>query len=211
MPVHSKKDYYKVLGIPPDASQDEIEEAYHQMAKKSHPDRGGSNSEMRTLNEAYNVLSNRKKRAEYNKYRSGRIAEQENKSKSTSKKENSWVNILNILYVVLLIGAITSFFVGAKTVYIGLESYTWQKANAVLKNGQYKYQVNNNFYTGSKANINGDAIIKSKNKTNITIYYRPNNPQQAITTPGPTITSLLNMIGGLVSVVVLTWGRLVLC
>ena len=52
----SNKDYYGVLGVDKDASQIEIDRQYKREASKHHPDRGGSEEQMKSLNEAYGVL-----------------------------------------------------------------------------------------------------------------------------------------------------------
>lgn len=63
------KNYYEILGVSPSASQDEIKKAYRNLAKKYHPDRnkGDKKAEemFKQINEAYDVLSNEKKRKEY--------------------------------------------------------------------------------------------------------------------------------------------------
>lgn len=58
-------DYYSVLGVEKSASQSEIKQAYRKLAMKHHPDRGGSSSALTLINEAYEVLGNESKRAEY--------------------------------------------------------------------------------------------------------------------------------------------------
>ena len=58
-------DYYSTLGVDRNASSDEIKSAYRKMAMKHHPDRGGSNEEFQRIQEAYAVLSDDQKRAEY--------------------------------------------------------------------------------------------------------------------------------------------------
>ncbi len=65
------RDYYEVLGIARNASQDEIKKAFRKLAHKHHPDKGGSEVKFKELNEAYQVLSDDKKRAEYDRY--GRV------------------------------------------------------------------------------------------------------------------------------------------
>lgn len=64
------KDYYKILGVAPNASQDEIKKAYRRLAVHYHPDKnnGDSTGEMRfkELAEAYAVLGNAAKRGAYN-------------------------------------------------------------------------------------------------------------------------------------------------
>ena len=48
--------FFRLLGISPSATWDEIEKAYRSKAKVHHPDRGGDEDAMRTLNEAYHRL-----------------------------------------------------------------------------------------------------------------------------------------------------------
>ncbi|WWD21936.1 hypothetical protein CI109_106424 [Kwoniella shandongensis] len=60
-----QKDYYKVLGVPRDADERTIKKAFRTAAKTAHPDVGGSEEKMATLNEAYEVLSNPELRQRY--------------------------------------------------------------------------------------------------------------------------------------------------
>ena len=65
------KDYYDILGINKSASADEIKRAYRKLALAHHPDRnGGSENEkkFKEVNEAYQVLSDPKKRQQYDQY-----------------------------------------------------------------------------------------------------------------------------------------------
>lgn len=67
------KDYYEILGIPPDASDEEIKKAFRELAKKYHPDRpGGDPEKFKEILEAYRVLSNPKARKEYDTQRKWR-------------------------------------------------------------------------------------------------------------------------------------------
>jgi DnaJ-class molecular chaperone with C-terminal Zn finger domain len=68
------KDYYKILGVSPNASPEEIREAYYRLAHKYHPDKGGDPEKFKEINEAYQVLSDKEKRAQYDKY--GRVFEE---------------------------------------------------------------------------------------------------------------------------------------
>ena len=61
----SNKDYYGVLGVDKDASQIEIDRQYKREAAKHHPDRGGIEERMRSLNEAYGVLKDKSLRNSY--------------------------------------------------------------------------------------------------------------------------------------------------
>lgn len=59
------KDYFSILGVGADASDAEIKRVYRSLAMKHHPDRGGDQSKFQEIQEAYDVLSNPQKRAEW--------------------------------------------------------------------------------------------------------------------------------------------------
>ncbi len=61
-------DYYKTLGVSRTASTDEIKKAYRKLARKHHPDAGGDEEKFKEIGEAYEVLSDEKKRALYDQY-----------------------------------------------------------------------------------------------------------------------------------------------
>ncbi len=69
-----EKDYYKVLGVAKGASADEVKKSYRKLARKYHPDanKGDAAAEERfkEISEAYNVLSDDKRRKEYDEARS---------------------------------------------------------------------------------------------------------------------------------------------
>jgi len=67
------KDYYKVLGISRDASTEEVKKAFHKLAHKYHPHKGGDEEKFKEVNEAYQVLSDEEKRAQYDQF--GRVSE----------------------------------------------------------------------------------------------------------------------------------------
>ncbi len=62
------QDYYKILGVSRDASNTEIKKAFHRLAHKYHPDKGGDEKEFQKLNEAYQVLSDKQKRSQYDQF-----------------------------------------------------------------------------------------------------------------------------------------------
>ncbi|MEK7500649.1 MAG: DnaJ C-terminal domain-containing protein, partial [Patescibacteria group bacterium] len=62
------KDYYQVLGIDRKASQEEIKKSYRQKAHQYHPDRGGDEAKFKEINEAYQILGNPDKRAQYDQF-----------------------------------------------------------------------------------------------------------------------------------------------
>lgn len=63
------KDYYKVLGVSENASPEDIKKAYYRLAHKYHPDKGGDEEKFKEVNEAYQTLSDKKKRAQYDQFR----------------------------------------------------------------------------------------------------------------------------------------------
>lgn len=67
------KDYYNILGVSHDASAEEIRKAYHKLAHKHHPDKGGNEKKFKEINEAYQILSNKEKKAQYDRF--GRVSE----------------------------------------------------------------------------------------------------------------------------------------
>lgn len=62
------EDYYDILGVSRGASQEEIKKAYRKLAHKHHPDKGGEEEKFKKINEAYNVLSDEKKRSQYDQF-----------------------------------------------------------------------------------------------------------------------------------------------
>lgn len=61
-------DYYKTLGVSRTASADEIKKAFRKLARTHHPDAGGDEAKFKEINEAYEVLSDEKKRQLYDQY-----------------------------------------------------------------------------------------------------------------------------------------------
>jgi len=71
----NNRDYYKILGVPRNASDEEIKKAFRRLAFKYHPDHNreeDAEEKFKEINEAYQVLSNAEKRASYDRY--GRVA-----------------------------------------------------------------------------------------------------------------------------------------
>jgi molecular chaperone DnaJ len=62
------KDYYKTLGVDKKASKDDIKKSFRNLAHKYHPDKGGDAEKFKEINEAYSVLSDDSKRAQYDQF-----------------------------------------------------------------------------------------------------------------------------------------------
>lgn len=63
-------DYYKILGLSKDATQEEIKKNFRELAKKNHPDKTKEDSEkqMMELNKAYEILSDKENKEKYDRY-----------------------------------------------------------------------------------------------------------------------------------------------
>ena len=78
MGMAKQRDYYEILGVPRNASQEEVRKAYLKLAHKYHPDKTGGDKEaeekLKEVNAAYDTLKNPEKRTQYDRY--GHMAEQ---------------------------------------------------------------------------------------------------------------------------------------
>lgn len=67
--MNQMKDYYQILGVGKTASEEDIKSAFRKLAHKYHPDKkGGDEKKFKEVSEAYAVLSDKKRRAEYDTY-----------------------------------------------------------------------------------------------------------------------------------------------
>ena len=66
------EDFYKILGVSKNASDEDIKRAYRKLAHEHHPDKaGGNEAQFKKINEAYQVLGSKEKRAQYDRFSSG--------------------------------------------------------------------------------------------------------------------------------------------
>ena len=73
MQTAAHKNYYEILGVSEDASRAEIDRQYKRQAARHHPDLGGNEETMKSLNEAYGVLKNHSSRKDYDLTRQVRM------------------------------------------------------------------------------------------------------------------------------------------
>jgi len=67
----ANKDYYAILGVSKDATDEEIKKAFRKLAHQYHPDKNkeaGATDKFKEINEAYQVLSDKQKRASYDRF-----------------------------------------------------------------------------------------------------------------------------------------------
>lgn len=89
------KDYYSVLGVPQNASQDDIQREYRKLARKYHPDvnkTSEAEEKFKAIGEAYEVLKDPDKRAKYERYGAAWKAAQQNGGTPPSGYDDLWAN-----------------------------------------------------------------------------------------------------------------------
>ena len=64
----ANEDYYSLLGVTKNASEEEIKRAFRKKAHEHHPDKGGDAEKFKKINEAYQVLSDKEKRQQYDTF-----------------------------------------------------------------------------------------------------------------------------------------------
>jgi hypothetical protein len=112
----SNKDYYRVLGVRREASASEIDRAYRSQARKRHPDGGGSEEDMKSLNEAHDVLSDNETRNAYDEERrpapSTYVSSIAFDPEAASKAGTLGIPVSDPDFAGLLMGAIACFGLG---------------------------------------------------------------------------------------------------
>lgn len=77
------KNYYEILGVSKDATEQEIKKAYRKLAKEHHPDVGGEEARFKEIQHAYDVLSDKEKRGRYD---AGEDVEQPQNTRETQAR-----------------------------------------------------------------------------------------------------------------------------
>ncbi len=112
----TNKDYYRVLGVRREASAEEIDRAYRSEARKRHPDGGGSEEEMKSLNEAHDVLSDLETRKAYDEERrpppSAYVSSMAFDPEAASKAGTLGIPVSDPDFAGLVMGAIACFGLG---------------------------------------------------------------------------------------------------
>lgn len=112
----ASKDYYGILGVSEDASKEEVDRAFRNEARTRHPDGGGSEEAMKSLNEAHDILSDPDTRAAYDAERKPpRIAYSSSAvfdPDAASRAGTLGIAVKDVDLAGLLLGAATAFGVG---------------------------------------------------------------------------------------------------
>jgi curved DNA-binding protein CbpA len=112
----ASKDYYSVMGVSEDASKEDVDRAFRSEARKRHPDGGGSEEEMKSLNDAHDVLSDPDTRKAYDAERKpNRIAYGSSAAfdpEAASRAGTMGIVVKDVDLAGLLMGAATAFGIG---------------------------------------------------------------------------------------------------
>ena len=100
-----KRDYYEILGIPRNASKEDIKRAYHILAHQYHPDKNNGNEKrFKEINEAYRVLSGDTSKADYDRaYDNNDFSNYETTPESNAPQPPHKKAIHQVVYVVSFI------------------------------------------------------------------------------------------------------------
>ncbi len=142
-----EKDYYDILGVPRDASNEDIKRAYHILAHQFHPDRpDGSERRFKAVNEAYRILSDSKSRARYDReFTHDQSSRSEETERSQDEGKGTSTPWLIALIVIIVVGGI------ALIAFLNTSSNAPQSSsNQAVSNtggtgGQDYYLANGNF------------------------------------------------------------------
>lgn len=136
------KDYYTILGVSKDASQEEIQRAYRALARQYHPDMNkepGAEDKFKDIGEAYEVLKDPEKRAKYDRYGAAWKAAQQSGGTPPPGYEDIWFDLSSEP------GDVFSGFSGFSSFFEQLfgsaagRSRTWSAPGAGPRGGQWDW------------------------------------------------------------------------
>ena len=171
--LNTARNYYEILGASEDASARDIERLYKRAAHKLHPDLGGAEEDMKTLNEAYSVLRNERARREYDAWRSAPRAQVVAVSSKAAAREVGLYGQLLSALMCLVPGLLLLFLVRFNGLW-----FLWPLS--ILAAGVILFGV----------------MIAHSAMTNARESTRPDHPLRRLRYPGEIIFWLLVAAGG---------------
>jgi len=183
------EDYYQILGVPEDASEEQIKKRFRELAKIYHPDRGGDPEKFKQILKAYTTLSNKKSREEYDFWRKRwqttfsydfrnydfkyQTSDYTSKSNEYSQKENSYSKqersdssiktILVIVYFIFVLWLATIYPIFFFAIFAtNIVEKGYDKAKEIfykLKNDKAKWEKIKKILTSIFENILGIGFL----------------------------------------------------
>lgn len=120
-------DYYNILGVSKSATDEEIKNAYRKLAKTHHPDKGGDKSKFQEIQKAYETLSDRDKRANYD-------TPQQNLNQFPFNFHHPFFNQHNKSSIIKKNDHIYNCHISLKDVYTGIQKKLRVQRNKICKN-----------------------------------------------------------------------------
>ena len=111
------KDYYSILGAEAETTSRDLERLYKRRAAQMHPDRGGSEEEMKSLNEAYRVLRDETTRHEYDQQRQKPLAARGTIVSAPAAKDVGLFGHFLSAFLCLLVGLFLLFLVRVQWIW----------------------------------------------------------------------------------------------
>jgi molecular chaperone DnaJ len=110
------ESYYDILGVKETSTQDEIKKAYRKLAKENHPDSGGNEENFKKISQAYDTLSDDKKKMEYDHQKQNPFGGGFGDIFSSMFNRNSKAKNKPITTITINVGAIESYIGGKKNI-----------------------------------------------------------------------------------------------